>query len=152
MLVLRNNRMAPRRTTPTLDNFLNELFNEDFFNWGRLSGLEPASGPTNVYEDKSKLIIETELPGVSREDISVRLEDGILTISGEVKRDEELNSEQFLREGRRYGKFERRFQLPDTVEVEGDKQLSAKLERGILRISLPLKQSLQPESYEIKVN
>lgn len=151
MLMLRNKNtnVAPYRQRTTLDNFLNEFFNDDIFNWSPATTLTVAG--TNVYEDKGNLVFELELPGVERNDIKVRLEDHTLIVSGEIKRNEKIKENQYYSMGRRYGAFERRFSLPEDVIVESGKKVNAKLENGVLMVRLPLQKSLQPESFEIEV-
>jgi len=152
MLALRNKQFnpAPYRQRNVVDNFLSEFLNDDFFNWTPITRAAVIAG-ANVYEDRGNLVFELELPGVSREDVKVRLEDHTLTISGEIKRNDTINDDQYLSLGRRYGTFERRFGLPENVVVENGKKINAKLEDGILKVRLPLQKSLQPDTFEIEV-
>jgi len=109
-------------------------------------------GQTDIYEDKKRgaLVYEAELPGVRKEDIDLRVEDDRLIVSGEVKRDERIEEESYYRIGRRYGRFQRVFPLPEGVD--DPKGIQAKFENGILRITVPLKESLKREkAVEIKV-
>jgi len=149
MLVLRRNTPTRRAQHP-VDSFLNEFLNDDFFKFGNTRLASPTISGTNVYEADGNLVFETELPGLTRENVKVKLEENILTISGDVQKDENIKQEQYLNVGRRYGTFERRFNLPEGVEVEPE-NLNAALENGILKVSLPLKESLQPQTYEIEV-
>ena len=151
MLVLRRNSLTNRHRSP-FDNFFNELLNDPRFNTTGLRPSTPLTSGTNIYELEGNLVYEVELPGIDRDLVNVKLEDNQLTISGEIHKDENIKSEQYFSIGRRYGKFERAFELPENVVVENPKKINAKLENGILKISLPLKESLQPQTYEIKVN
>lgn len=152
MLVLRNKKFnpIPYQQRTVVDNFLSGFFNDSFFNTTPSTRAAALAG-ANVFEDQGSLVFELELPGVSREDLKVRLEDHTLTISGEIKRDQMINEEQYLSLGRRYGTFERHFGLPDDAAVESQKEINAKLENGILKVRLPLQKSLQPETFEIEV-
>lgn len=88
----------------------------------------------DVEETPDGLIFRAELPGMSREDIEVELEDGVLTIQGEKKYEKrEENAEGLLYE-RRWGTFNRRFTLPRAVSAEG---IEADLQNGILTIRVP---------------
>ena len=108
-------------------------------------------GGTDVYEHNGNLMYETELPGVQKSDISVQVQDNRLIITGEVKRNEEINQEEYYRMGRRYGRFQRTFLLPEQAVGDVNK-ISARFEDGILKISVPLEQSLKgPEPIEISV-
>ncbi len=150
MIVLRRNTPARRAQHPA-DRFLNELLNDNFFNFGNARQSIPTFAGTNVYEAEGNLVFETELPGLSRENVKVKLEDNTLFISGEVQKDESIKQEQYLNVGRRYGTFERRFNLPEGIEVDAPDKINAALENGILKVSLPLKESLQPQTFEIEV-
>jgi HSP20 family molecular chaperone IbpA len=79
-----------------------------FFDWTPFETF----GRTDIYEKDGKLVYETELPGVKKEDIEIKVEDGRLVISGEVKRDERIERENYFRIGRHYGKFQRVLPAP----------------------------------------
>ncbi|GEM_PF-362372 len=113
---------------------------------GRLSW-----GATDIYEKDGKLVFETELPGVTKDDVSVRVQDGRLVITAEVKRTEEVDEEDYYYMGRRYGRIQRVFQLPEEA-AQNAKKIEAHFENGILKVEVPLKKSLRkPETIEIKV-
>lgn len=149
MLTLRN--ALAQRTPSTLDTFLNQFFGDDFLRWPEVRWSFPLTAGTNIYEQDGQLVFEVELPGVKRQDIKVRLEDHTLFIGGQVRQDEGIKENQYWSQGRRYGRFERRFQLPEQAVVE-NKNINAKFEDGILKVSLPLKESLKAEAYDIKVD
>ena len=134
----------PFRLTARLGHWMDELF-RDFgpFGWESL-------GRTDIYERDGRLVYETELPGVRKEEIDLRVEDDRLIVSGEVKRDERVAEEDYLRIGRRYGRFQRVFPLPEGID--DPKRIQAKFEDGILRITVPLKESLKKEkAIEIEI-
>ncbi len=108
--------------------------------WGEF-GFEQGFGPfgpgrTDIYIKDRTLVIETELPGVKKEDIRVQVEDGKLIVTGEVHRSEEVREENYIRMGRSYGAFRRVFPLPE--EVEDPRKIKARFENGVLRIEVPL--------------
>lgn len=94
-------------------------------------------GRTDVYFKDSLLVIETELPGVEKEDIRVQVEGDRIVVTGEVRRTEEVREEDYIRMGRRYGAFRRVFPLPEEVEDPG--KVKARFRNGILRIEVPLR-------------
>lgn len=136
----------------SLDTFLNQFLSDDFLRWPEVRWSFPMTAGTNVYEQDGQLVFEVELPGVKRQDVKVRLEDHTVFISGEVRPDESVKDNQYWSQGRRFGRFERRYQLPENAVVESAKKINAKLEDGILKVSLPLKESLKAEAYDIKVD
>ena len=114
---------------------LEELFSRwDEFGYG-FGPFGP--GRTDIYVKDRTLVIETELPGVRKEDIRVQVEDDKLVVTGEVHRTEEVREENYIRMGRRYGAFRRVFPLPE--EVEDPAKIKARFENGVLRIEVPLR-------------
>lgn len=125
---------------------LERLFDEFFSDWPFET---TAFGRTDIYEKEGQLVYETELPGVKRQDIHIKVEDGRLIVSGETKREEHIEEENYFRMGRRYGKFQRSFPLPE--EVADPKKIKAKFEDGILKITVPLKESLKEKERAIEI-
>jgi HSP20 family protein len=91
--------------------------------------------------------ISMELPGVTKQDVSVSINDGQLTITAERKRLELKENEQWLRNELNYGKIERTIELPYTVDVE---KVSAVHENGILSIVLPKHEAVKPKQITIR--
>jgi HSP20 family protein len=89
----------------------------------------------DVYGDEKKIFLEMELPGIEKENIKIKFEKNILTISGEKKKHSEKSEDKniFINE-RRFGKFERSFTLSDAVDSNN---IEAKFENGVLYILIP---------------
>jgi len=104
----------------------------------------------DVYEKDGRVIYETEMPGIGKDDISVRIEDGKLSIVGEAKRDETVRRDDYYRRERSYGRVERSFAIPtDRVDpTESD----AQFEDGVVRVSIPLKESFLESKKPIDVD
>jgi len=113
-------------------------FFSDFFSPLAMTA-KPASMQDNlalkvdIYEKDNTIVINAELPGVAKEDISVDIKGKLVTLGGERKSDEEINEENCYRRERRYGKFERTFNLP--FEVNGD-SVKATYDNGILKLEI----------------
>jgi len=109
-------------------------------------------GATDIYEKDGKLVLETELPGVRREDLSVKVRDGHLIITAQAKRTEEIEEEDYYYMGRHYGRIQRAFQLPEEA-IDDPKRIEAHFENGVLRVTVPLKESAKKrgETLEIQV-
>lgn len=88
----------------------------------------------DVYENENNLVVEIETPGIKKEDMKITLEDNILTVAGEKKRNinEDENIKCFRAE-RTFGSFKRSFTLPTDVDPDKTK---AKFENGVLEITL----------------
>lgn len=106
--------------------------------------------PVDIYENAAQeIVLKAELPGISREDIDLRVENNTLTLRGERKRETEVKQEQFHRIERSYGTFTRSFSLPTRVDTE---QVRAEFKDGVLTITLPVKTEAKPRQIEVAVN
>jgi len=133
-----------------LESGLSRMLDEFFRDFDRLGfDIAPSFGRTDVYEKDQNLVFETELPGVNKDEISVKIDDNQLVISGEVKRREEIDRENYFRIGRRYGRFQRSFPLPADL-VERDR-IKARFENGILIVTVPLLESIKKKEKPIEV-
>lgn len=134
-----------------LESSLSRLMDDVFSDFHRIGfDVSPSFGRTDVYERDKALIFETELPGVKKDEISIKVEDDQLVISGEVKRDEEIDRENYFRIGRQYGRFRRCFPLPaNLIRKDGVK---ARFEDGILRVTAPLKESIKEQDKPIEIS
>jgi HSP20 family protein len=92
--------------------------------------------------------ITAELPGLEEKNIEISVADGSLSIRGEKKEETEEKKDDYFLSGRRYGSFERRFQLPDGVDVD---KIEASLSRGVLKIVLPKTAEAQKKERKVTV-
>jgi HSP20 family protein len=102
----------------------------------------------DVQEDKDKFTIHMDLPGLTKDDVSIYIRDNVLTIEGEKKREFEDKDVNYHRIERRYGKFKRSFSIPTRVE-EG--KIDARFKDGVLTIVLPKVEEVKPKAIEVKV-
>lgn len=112
--------------------------------WGE-SELQTGQYPVDIREDNDHLIVEAELPGFERDEISVSIEQGVLTISAQ-RRSEEQKGEQHLKE-RMFTRVSRRFSLPTTVDTD---KVEAHLETGVLTLRMPKREEVKPRKIEVK--
>ncbi|WP_319547978.1 Hsp20/alpha crystallin family protein [Desulfogranum marinum] len=96
--------------------------------------MEEMSPSVDIYEEKGKMIVKAEIPGINKEDLDVSITENTVTISGEKKQEKKVEKKDYHREERRYGSFCRRFRLP--ADVDADKA-EASFKNGVLEISLP---------------
>ena len=101
----------------------------------------------DIYEKGDTVIIEAELPGVEKEDLFVDTKGKLITLGGERKSDNKIKDENSYRRERRYGKFERTFNLP--FEVNADK-VTAAFENGILRLEISKPEEETPSKITIQ--
>ena len=110
----------------------------------------PSFAPAfDVSEDETAITLEAELPGMTEKEITVQIDEGVLTVSGEKKFESEKNEKNFHRVERSYGSFHRSFTLPETVDA-GKVQANAK--NGVLTITLPKTEAAKPKLIDVKVN
>src|SRR5437867_10803693 len=105
--------------------------------------------PVDIFENGShELVLKAELPDMTREDIDITVENGMLTIRGEKKLASDVKDEQFHRIERRYGTFSRSFSLPQTVDTA---KVGAEYRNGVLTVRLPLREEAKPRSIKVDV-
>lgn len=88
----------------------------------------------DIGETPKEYTVEAELPGVKKEDVKIQVENGILTLSGERKSEQEDKDARFHRVERSYGAYSRSFSLPDDVVQD---KITAESKDGVLIIRLP---------------
>jgi HSP20 family protein len=103
--------------------------------------------PVDIYEDEQSIQLKLEVPGIEEKDLDVKVENNVLTISGERKFEKEEKEENFRRVERRYGSFTRSFTLPNTVNPE---DVTADYSNGVLKVKLGKRAEAKPK--QIKVN
>jgi len=103
----------------------------------------------DLLEDRDNILVKAELPGMKKEDVDVSLHDGILSISGERKREGKYEGAETCRSERFVGRFHRTVTLPATVK---DTEVKAQYKHGILTITLPKAEGAKPKQIEVNVN
>ena len=103
--------------------------------------------PVDIVHKAENLVIRAELPGLRLEDIDVRIENGVLTLQGERKREESFNENDAYRLERNYGAFIRSFTLPTTVDAS---KIAATYRDGVLEVVVPKSETAKPKKVAIK--
>jgi HSP20 family protein len=130
---------------------MNRLFDWSFRNFlgggetGLFSGWSPA---VDIFQDKDNIYVKSELPGMKKEDINISLHEGMLTISGERKSEEEFKEGETFRSERFFGKFHRSVSLPTAVD-EG--KVKATYHDGVLTVTLPKAPEAKAKHIEVQV-
>ncbi len=102
----------------------------------------------DVTETEGEYLIKAELPEVRKEDVSLTVLDGVLTLSGERRQEKREESEKLHRIERRYGSFARRFALPEDADEQA---IKAESKDGVLLIHVPKHKVAQPQARQIQV-
>jgi HSP20 family protein len=131
---------------------LRDEFNR-LFDWtapsrdsGLFSGWSPA---LDVFDDKDRLVVKVELPGLKKEEIDISLHDGTLTVSGERKVEHEAKEGQSFRSERYFGKFQRSVSLPTAVDPG---KVKASYKDGILTVELAKAEEAKPKQIEVSIS
>lgn len=143
-------RWDPFSELTSLQDRVNQLFTQTFGGSGRGSDRSLLSSnfvpPVDIYEDDHNITLQAEVPGVEEKDLDIRLENNILTISGERKLEHEEKKENFHRIERQYGRFVRSFTLPAAVDPDS---VSAQFEDGILKVTLNKREEAKAKQIKI---
>ncbi len=137
----------PFRELRSLHDDMNRLFMTNFSH-GEQEGFTSGAWSPNVdiFENKDKLVLEAELPGMNRDDINLSIENNVITLSGARKFEKKDESDNYHRVERSYGSFTRSFTLPQTVTSEG---ATADFKNGVLRVTLPKREETKARQIEI---
>ena len=144
-------RWDPFREMSSLQERMNRLMS-DFRTRSSWSEEEMAQGAwvpsVDIYETKESIVLNVELPGVSKEDMSLEVKDNTLTIKGEKKLEKDVKEENYHRMERTYGSFMRMFTLPNTVQQE---KVKAKFRDGVLEVMIPKAEEAKPKQIKVDV-
>jgi len=102
----------------------------------------------NTREENDAYYIEVDLPGVDKKDIDIDIQDNTLVISGERKLKDESKDDEYYKIESVYGKFERRFTLPEDADVA---KIDAKSVDGVLEVKIPKKKVVVEKPKKIKI-
>ena len=94
------------------------------------------------------LVLKAELPGMTREDIEVSVENSTLVIKGTKQFDPQVKQESYRRIERSYGTFHRSFTLPNTVDTA---KVGAEYKNGVLTVTLPFREEAKPRTINVEV-
>jgi HSP20 family protein len=144
-------RWEPLREFSTLQNEMNRLFNTVFDapatagNGGTMRRWMPAM---DLVEIDDQFVLRADLPGLSEQDVSIEVEDRVLTVSGERKVAHEVSKEGYHRVERAFGSFSRSLTLPDGIDPES---VTASFDRGVLEVRIPKPEQRKPRKIAIGV-
>ena len=138
-------RWEPFRDVMRTPDKLIRMFDDPFFRFFEEEG-NIWSPAVDLFNEEERIFVKAELPGIDRKDIDIHVENNVLTITGEKKRENEMKDDNAYRIERCYGKFSRSFSLP--VPVDGEK-VKASYNNGILEIDLPKLEEVKPKKIRI---
>ena len=131
-LVKRNDVLFPA--------FMNEIFKPDWF--GGIENNRNSVPAVNIKENEKEYYLELFVPGRSKEDFTIEIDEAVLTISSEIKKENEEVNDNYTRKEFSISSFKRSFTLPDTISTD---KIDANYEGGILKFNLPKKEEALPK-------
>ena len=146
-------RWEPVRELTSLQSEMNRLFNTFFdtpssSRGGNGGALRRWLPPMDLVETDDHFILRADLPGLSEEDVTIELEDSVLTVAGERKAEHEDKKEGFYRMERSFGQFRRSLTLPEGVDADG---ITASFDKGVLEVRIPKPEERKPRRVAIQV-
>jgi HSP20 family protein len=144
-------RWEPLREFSTLQNEMNRLFNTVFDTPAPAGngGLRRWMPAMDLVESGDHFVLKADLPGLGEEDVTIEVEDRVLTISGERKAEHEVNKDGYHRIERAFGGFSRSLTLPEGVNPEA---VQATFDRGVLEVRIPKPEERKPRKISIGAN
>jgi HSP20 family protein len=142
-------RFDPFGEMVSLRSAMDRLFEDSFVSpvsWRTVAngnGINPA---IDVHETDDDIVVTAALPGVKSDDIDVTITGQTLALRGELKADETVERDQYIYRERRFGSFNRSFQLP--VRVDGERA-DASFNDGILTLRIPKAEEVKPRQIRI---
>ena len=143
-------RFDPFSEMVSLRSAMDRLFEDSFVSpltWRTVAngtGINPA---VDVHETDDDIVVTAALPGMKSDDIDITITGQNLTLRGELKADDTVEHDQYIYRERRFGSFNRSFQLP--VRVDGDRA-DASFSDGILTLRIPKADEVKPR--QIRIN
>lgn len=140
---------VPSGEFKTLNSQLNRFF-EPFFRPYSFVDEDVMTGTWNpavdVAEERDRLVVRAEVPGMRKEDIQIEFTDGVLSIRGERQFENTSDERNYHRIERSYGSFVRSFTIPRVADPE---KITAEYRDGILEISVPKREDAKPRQIQI---
>ena len=139
-------RWDPLKDLMAMHDRINKMF-DDTFDKQHSSSYGDWMPPVDIYETEEEIVVVSELPGIDENDLDIQVTEGVLTIKGEKKYSVEKESDNYYRMERAYGKFQRSFAVPNTVDLE---TIKANLKDGVLKITLKKKAEIKPTVIKVE--
>lgn len=139
-----NVRFDPFRDITSFRNDLNRLFAGAL--GGTVSGTQTWAPAVDVFETNDAVVLKAELPGLSTDDVSVEVDDNVLTISGERILRDSVEKGHYYRLERSYGTFSRSLTLPQGIKAD---EVSATFTDGVLAVTVPKADEVKPRKVAI---
>jgi HSP20 family protein len=139
-------RWDPFRELTALQSEVNRLFSR--VGNGGVAERQSWTPSIDVIETDDAIKLQAELAGMDPADISIEVQDNVLTVSGERRFEEEVKEDKYYRIERRYGSFSRSIALPQTID---ENNIKATYDTGVLEVSVPKAEVARPKKIAVAV-
>jgi Molecular chaperone (small heat shock protein) len=140
-------RRTPNRTVRDLQREVDSIFDQ-FFGRGGDDDTSTVWAPrTDLSETDDAFRIRLDVPGMTKDDIAINLQNNTLTVSGERSSERQKDGEEYVRVERAFGNFHRTFTLPDAVDPD---RVEATYDEGVLTINVPKTEKSTRRQIEIQ--
>jgi HSP20 family protein len=142
-------RWHPLTDLMSLRQAMDRLFEDSFVRPSRALGAigEVAAPALDIYQTPNEVVVKAALPGLKPEDVNIDITGDTLTIKGESKAEQEIKSEDYLYQERRYGAFSRSVVLPSGLNSD---KAEATMGDGVLTLTIPKAEDLKPKAISVK--
>ena len=138
---------------PPFDRMFDKIVESNFPDITKSVGVKPFQGTAypkvNVYEYDDKVGVVAEIPGLDKKDLSVEVEDGVLTISGDKHGLFDDKGAKVIRRELKHSSFKRSFELGELLDGEN---IKASFKDGLLSIEIPKTEPELPKRTEVKIS
>ena len=147
-----NKKRPTKKSDVARKDFYHQFMDQFFDNWDFATPTnfsEPSFTPTmDIKEEDDHYLLEAELPGIKKDDIKIDLKNDHLILSGEKRTFNEEKKDSYHHQERTYGSFYRSVAVPNDIDKE---KISAKLDDGVLRLTLGKRDSATSENRKIDI-
>jgi HSP20 family protein len=145
-------RWEPAGDMVSMRDAMDRFFGRSFQDWfyrplEPLSLLSDGSLALDVYETDDSLVVKADMPGVKAEDIDVSVTENVLNIHAQMKEENEVKRENFLRSERRFGEYRRSVALPGNLQTD---KAQANYADGTLTLTFPKSEETKPKAIKVE--
>ena len=145
-------RWNPWNEATSLQNRINRLFDDSFPSTGNAEGRASRRGwdpVVDIFDTEESIVLHAELPGLTKEDISIEVEGNTLSLKGEKCECTYIDEENCRQRERCFGIFHRNFTLPATIDFE---EIRATFSNGVLELTVPKPKAEKPRRITVEMD
>jgi len=134
------------------DQVFDQMLTQQFPNFAEQTGIDFLKGAypkCNILDMDVAVSVVAEIPGLTKDDVNIKVENGVMTISGKQATVAKETEVKYIRRELKHSSFKRSFELSDTLNPS---KISAKFENGILNITIPKKEESLPKTIDITID